>query len=165
MLVSLLSLALVAGGDDGGACEKEREAAFGSCVAACESLPVGKELAECYAACEAKDAEAACDGPIAVKSESLVDAEAIRNAAAAACHAPTTCPEPKSCAGWSAWYNCGDPFCGVVRWCGEDCEPDPRFCFGPGLRQPRERFRVCFSNTGTQCIEYQRSAIIVGCGC
>jgi hypothetical protein len=165
-LVSLLSvvLSVAAGPSDAAACEKEKEAAFGSCLAACESLPV-KDQAACHSSCEAKDADLMCDDAIGVASESLVDAKSLQAEAAAACHPVTTCPDPKSCASWSTWYDCGDPICRPVRGCGEDCDIDPRFCFGPGQRQPRERFRVCFLSGGTQCIEYQRTNVVIGCGC
>ena len=163
VLAVLLSLLVV--GDSAATaspCEKQREAAFGACLAQCDSLEA-KARAECEFDCQSQDAQQSCDEPAGLSSERLVDAEAIQAEAAAACHATTPCPEPKSCASWSTYYNCGTPTCGPVRGCGEDC-PDPRFCFGPGVRQPRERFRVCFTQQGA-CTEYQRITVVVGCGC
>lgn len=88
---------------------------------------------------------------------------------AGACHDTTPCPsEFASCASWSSYSDCGDPFCSVARFCGDDCgwcEFGPCPCFGPALRQWRERFRVCFNAAGQSCTEYQRLGTVLGCGC
>jgi hypothetical protein len=84
--------------------------------------------------------------------------------AADACHGTVSCqPNYPSCAGWSGYADCGDPLCGIYRWCG-DCG-DPFGCWDPATRQTRERFRVCFDQFGNSCTEWQSTLVLVACGC
>jgi hypothetical protein len=85
------------------------------------------------------------------------------------CHAPTTCPNPASCAGWSTSYACGT-FCGFSRACGgcgpiqtdPECIPDGT----PGQRTKFERFRTCTLQNGTSCTEYSVTmGGVTECGC
>jgi hypothetical protein len=86
-------------------------------------------------------------------------------AKAGACHSTTPCPsEYASCGSWSGYSDCGDPYCGVYRTCGAPC-PEYPFCFGEATRQARERFRVCFNQQAQSCTEYQRTSIVLYCGC
>lgn len=83
---------------------------------------------------------------------------------AGACHDTTPCPsEYSSCGSWSGYSDCGDPWCGVYKFCGDDC--GETFCFGEATRQFRERFRVCFNQQAQACTEYQRILTVVSCGC
>ena len=68
-----------------------------------------------------------------------------------------------SSAGWSGYSDCGDPICGIYRWCG-DCG-DPFGCWDQATRQRQERFRVCFNQFGQSCTEYQNVLVLVACGC
>lgn len=80
-----------------------------------------------------------------------------------ACHDTTPCPsEYGSCASWSDYSDCGDPFCGVYRFCGSCSET---WCFGEATRQHRERYRLCFTAEGASCTEWQRISVVVACGC
>jgi hypothetical protein len=83
----------------------------------------------------------------------------------AACHPITSCqPNYPSCASWSGYTDCDDPFCGIGIHCGDDCgEFGP--CPGDALKQRRERFRVCFNAQGQSCTEWSRTMITLGCGC
>jgi hypothetical protein len=74
--------------------------------------------------------------------------------------ASVTCPGYGACTNWSATYACGEEFCGFVGPC--------KFDGYIGLRQPREKYRVCFDQWGDYCTEYQDagSSFIGGtCGC
>jgi hypothetical protein len=86
----------------------------------------------------------------------------------AACHGNVSCqPNYPSCASWSGYSDCGDPFCGLALGCGEEICDEWGFCRpgrGPAWRQPRERFRVCFDQFGNSCTEWQQS-VSISCGC
>ncbi|HEV7508628.1 MAG TPA: hypothetical protein VGS07_27360 [Thermoanaerobaculia bacterium] len=79
-------------------------------------------------------------------------------AAAAACHGFITCPDPKSCASWTAFTACEDPFCDSHPSC--DIKSN-----GIATVQLKERFRACTLSNGSQCIEWQTSSFVVHCGC
>lgn len=88
-----------------------------------------------------------------------------------------TCPSPKSCAGWSAWYNLGAAYCeaGVpgceiefcrpchctLDGCEECCTARP----GPGTKQKQEGFRDCTLQNGQRCREYRERTLVTACGC
>jgi hypothetical protein len=79
------------------------------------------------------------------------------------CHSTTPCGSAyPSCAGWSGYSDCGDPICGIYRWCGDCGDP---FGWDLATRQRRERFRVCFNQFGQSCTEYQNILVLVACGC
>lgn len=81
-----------------------------------------------------------------------------------ACHSTTPCGSAyPSCASWSGYSDCGDPLCGIYRWCG-GCG-DPFGCWDEATRQRRERFRVCFNEFGQSCTEWQNTLVLVACGC
>jgi hypothetical protein len=71
------------------------------------------------------------------------------------------CPNHPSCGSWSATHSCGDPFCGLTNGACKSTD----FI---GLRQPKEKYRVCFNYLGESCTEYQSagsSMIPDTCGC
>jgi hypothetical protein len=79
-------------------------------------------------------------------------------AAAAACHGYTSCPDPKSCGGWSTLVDCDSQFC--------DSHPDCDFkTGGTAIVQLKERFRACTLADGSQCLEWQLYSYKVRCGC
>jgi hypothetical protein len=109
-------------------------------------------------------AAVASDQRTALRSEDLVSF-AGRGFTKAACHPITSCqPDYPSCASWSGYTDCDDPFCGFAPQCGDDC-PEIGPCPGPAMKQRRERFRVCFNAFGQSCTEWQRTMINLGCGC
>lgn len=78
-------------------------------------------------------------------------------AAAGACHSTTHCaPEFAACASWSTYSDCEDPFCNFAPYCSVE---------GVGIKQRRERFRVCFNESAQPCTEWQLTAFAVSCGC
>lgn len=144
-----------------------------SCTTNCLELNDRNQLAACLSACDGAAAACSCDGPATLSSE-----EAVRlglaegpSSLGGACHGNVSCPaEFSSCAGWSSYSDCGDPFCGTFKFCGDPpgCyEPD--ICNGPALRTYRERFRVCFNGAGQSCTEYQQNLdpmpVGMQCGC
>lgn len=80
-------------------------------------------------------------------------------ASAAACHGFSTCPDPKSCGGWSTLVACDSPFCDSA---------DP-FCESKGALtatyQPKEKFRACTLSDGSQCLEWLTISFRTHCGC
>jgi hypothetical protein len=121
----------------------------------------------------ARAAEAASHGKAAGEEVTLRSEDVVAQwpwlstataAAGAACHSTTPCGSAyPSCASWSGYSDCGDPFCAIAKGCGQPCG-DPA-CLGPATRQPRERFRVCFDALGNSCTEYQNILGVVGCYC
>ena len=155
-----ISSTLPAAAKDCGACALGRE----QCATNCLGLVDRGERVACLMACDNAAATCSCDEPVTLRSEDLLP-KARPEADAPACHSTTPCGSGyPSCAGWSGYSDCGDPFCGIYRYCGEDCEPGIP-CPGPALRQSQERFRVCFNAQGQSCTEYQRSVYVLGCGC
>jgi hypothetical protein len=68
-----------------------------------------------------------------------------------------SCPEPKSCGSWSAWYDCG----------GLDCAYD-QLCASKGTEATiklQERFRDCKIQNQTPCREYEHRSVRLHCGC
>ena len=145
------------------------------CSANCFGLEEKAESVTCLIACDNAAATCSCAEEVTLRSEDVVANNWLRVAEpsrliaeSSACHSTTPCGSAyPSCASWSGYFDCGDPYCGINRWCGdvETC-PDPEFgCWGPALRQWRERFRVCFNAIGWWCTEYQRTSHTLGCGC
>jgi hypothetical protein len=154
-----------------GPCEVVQE----RCSANCFGLDRA-EIGGCLMACDNEAATCSCDEAVTLSSEDFVARFGFPEATklsspfvtelAAACHSTTPCGTAfPSCASWSGYSDCDDAFCGSVRGCGECEEEFPRFCPGPGMKQWRERFRVCFNALGQSCTEYQRTLISLGCGC
>jgi hypothetical protein len=110
-------------------------------------------------------AEKSCDEPVTLRSEDLVAISGWPSPTELdACHSGMSCgPEYGSCAGWSNYYACGDPFCGEHQQC-DFCSELP--CgFGPAMIQRVERYRVCFNSLAEPCTEYSWSSYNAGCGC
>lgn len=126
------------------------------------------ERSACLIGCDNAAALCSCDEPVTLRSEDVVAASLWPDPVgfAGACHSTTPCgSEYGSCASWSSYSNCGDPFCGVALGCGECNEWGQCEAGGPATKQNRERYRVCFNAQGQQCTEYQRTSINLGCGC
>ncbi len=144
-----------------------------NCTAGCLGVE-DKRVIPCLLACDNAVAACSCDDPVTLRSEDAVRlglAGGPRQSGsafkAAACHSTTACgPSYPSCASWSGYSDCDDPWCGIYKFCGDPpfCE-EPDICFGPALRQNQERFRVCFNSLGQPCTEYQRINFVLGCGC
>jgi hypothetical protein len=141
------------------------------CNANCQGLKAKDEVVTCLMACDNAAAACSCDEPVTLRSEDVVAmglAAGGQGWLTEACHSTTPCgPAYGSCAGWSAYYDCGDPYCGTYKWCEDPpfCEA-PDICFGPATRTDRERYRVCFNASGQPCTEYQRiTGSLQGCGC
>lgn len=92
----------------------------------------------------------------------------------AACNGNITCSGVTSCTNWSSIYACDGGACRLTTSCGECLPPEPLakgdvtadFCTRePGFFQNNERFRVCFYNDGSQCLEFQQFAFLEFCGC
>jgi hypothetical protein len=151
-------------------------ASCGICKAALERCSIKclgadkAEMGSCMRSCDnAAAACTACDDEVTLRSEDVVarmpwlakDFEKT-----AACHSTTPCDYNiyGSCAGWSGYTDCDDPFCGFGAGCGEDC-PEIGPCPGPAMKQRRERYRVCFDPYNNSCTEYQRTTLTLDCGC
>lgn len=137
------------------------------CSANCFGLADAQAVVPCLIGCD--NAAATCtrgEDRVTLSSEEYLAQRGGNSLVtrAAACNPTTPCPpEYGSCASWSAYYDCGDPFCGVYGHCGDPCgEP---LCFGDATRQFRERYRVCFNQQAQPCTEYQRTSVVLGCGC
>jgi hypothetical protein len=134
------------------------------CTANCAGFVDHGERVACLIACDNAAATCSCDERVTLRSEDLLP-KARPEADAPACHSTTPCGSGyPSCASWSGYSDCGDPYCGIYLHCGDECEPGFP-CPGPALRQWRERFRVCFNAQGQSCTEYQRTSTILSCGC
>lgn len=135
------------------------------CSATCFSLIEKGGTGDCLTACDNAAATCTCDQAVSLRSEDLA-VWGWPITTKAACHGSVSCqPNYPSCASWSGYSNCGDPFCGIGP-CGECfCEFGRCFCEkGPALKQSRERFRVCFDQFGNSCTEWQQT-LISSCGC
>jgi hypothetical protein len=133
------------------------------CSAAC----FGRDkIGECLTACDNAAVNCTCDEAVGLRSEELVNFE-WPSLAKAACHGNVSCqPNYPSCASWSSYSDCGDPFCGFGARCGP-CEwiEGRLFCEpGDAWKQSRERFRVCFDQFGNSCTEWQQ-ILTSSCGC
>lgn len=146
-----------------GACELTQERCSTNCLGREDKV----ERVACLIACDNAAATCSCAEAVTLHSTDLIPAPARPGTDAPACHSTTPCGSAyPSCASWSGYSDCGDPYCGVYKFCGDPpfCE-EPDLCFGPALRQARERFRVCFNAQSQSCTEYQRSSVVLTCGC
>ena len=136
----------------------------------------GKAVGACLIRCDNAAALCSCDEPATLISEDFVakfgpqpgpePGLKVVTDFSVACHSTTPCDSSYgSCANWSSYSDCGDQFCGIVIGCGECNEWGQCEAGGPGLKQFRERYRVCFNELGQSCTEYQRSSTSLGCGC
>lgn len=134
------------------------------CTVGCFGVGDKSTMAACLMGCDNAAATCSCEGKATLNSEDLIPRPDLFGEKALACHSTTPCgTEYASCATWSGFYDCGDPYCGFYRWCG-DCDSDFG-CFGPALRQHREQYRVCFNSQGQSCTEYQGAITFLACGC
>jgi hypothetical protein len=134
-----------------------------SCSATCFSLAEKGGMAKCLMACDNAAATCTCEQAVTLRSEDVVSWE-WPSQAKAACHGNVSCqPAYPSCGSWSSYSDCGDPLCGIYRWCG-DCG-DIFGCWDLATRQPRERFRVCYNQYGQSCTEWETANFLVACGC
>lgn len=128
----------------------------------------GKAIGACLIGCDNAAALCSCDEPATLNSEDFVASFGSQEVTqfADACHSTTPCDSSYgSCANWSTYTACGDPFCGPTLGCGECDEWGHCTAGGPGMKQFRERYRVCFNQLNQSCIEYQRATTSGGCGC
>jgi hypothetical protein len=140
------------------------------CSANCFGLD-REQIGGCLIACDNEAATCSCDEAVTLSSEAFLaksgsgSGPRVITAFADACHSTVPCgTEYGSCAGWSSYVDCDEPRCAFhVQGCGPCGPEDP--CFGPGLRQNLERYRVCFNEQQQGCTEYQRTSWIVGCDC
>lgn len=131
-------------------------AAYQKCSNTCFSRGDKSGMGKCLTACDNAAATCTCDNVANLRSEDLVGFD-WPSQSKAACHGNVSCqPNYPSCASWSSYSNCEDPFCGVGAHCGE-CTCDIKCICGPGpaLKQKEERFRVCFDQFGNSCTEWQ----------
>lgn len=148
------------------------ETVYERCSANCFGGEKG-EIGSCLRGCDNQAATCSCDEAVTLSSEEFVAKFGSSAGSpgpvtdfAAACHSTTTCGTAyPSCASWSGYSDCDDPFCSSVRGCGENCDEFDPLCLGPGMKQRRERFRVCFNALGQSCTEYQRTQVNLGCEC
>jgi hypothetical protein len=163
-----------------------QDAACRTCAVAQERCSVnclgreGKAIGACLIGCDNAAAACSCDEPATLNSEDFVarfgaqpgpragqDGLKVVTAFAAACNPTTPCGSAYygSCAGYSSYTDCGDPVCGLTMGCGECDEWGHCQAAGQGMKQLRERYRVCFNAQGQACTEYQRTYSVLGCGC
>lgn len=131
------------------------------CFATCfDDVDKGK-MGACLRACNNAAA-------VTLRSEDLVQWGLV-SIDKAACHASVSCqPNYPSCASWSSYSTCGDPFCQFQFSCGETICHEGGLCFpegGPARHVPYERFRVCFDQFGNSCTEWYRLNIYTCGGC
>lgn len=157
-----------------------------SCASAQERCSVnclgreGKAMGACLIKCDNAAAECSCDEPATLNSEDFVARFGEQPGPGAkpeaglklvtdfsvACHSTTPCGSAYgSCAGYSSYSDCGDPVCGLTMGCGECDEWGHCQAAGQGLKQLKERYRVCFNSTGQSCTEYQRTQVTLSCEC
>jgi hypothetical protein len=137
-------------------------AAHAACTSGCFAVEDKAGFVKCMMGCDNFGGNCACDQQGTLRSEDILPRDSF---AKDVCHGTVSCqPDYPSCASWTSYFDCGDPFCGVYRFCGENCETD--ICFGPALRQKTERYRVCFNALGQSCTEFQAGTNrLLGCGC
>lgn len=138
------------------------------CSSTCFSLAAKGGIGECLTVCDNAAATCTCDRTVSLRSEDLVSWE-WPSLTKDACHGTVSCqPDFPSCAGWSSYSDCGEPFCSLAVGCGR-CSCDEFGCrcefAGPATRQSRERFRVCFDESGNSCTEWQATSVVLHCGC
>jgi len=145
------------------------------CLANCFGLGNQAQIEPCMIRCEDAAATTPVNDGVTLSSEEYVErwGDGVITTASA-CHSTTPCPpEYDSCAGWSGYTTCGDPFCGVYRYCcaygpvGGGPSPALPNCelFGDALRGYKERYQVCFNAAGQSCTQYERTLTFLGCGC
>jgi hypothetical protein len=141
------------------------------CAVNCFGREDNTEMKSCLIGCDNKAAACSCDEPATLGAEEYLARfdliqKAVSGTKAAACHSTTPCGSYYgACTNWSSFTDCGDLFCGPVFGCGECDEWGHCEAGGPGLKQLRERYRVCLSALNEACTEYTRTSSNAGCGC
>jgi hypothetical protein len=181
VLLLVLSVPAAASGSaargraEGAAVLPPQAARCGTCLVAQKRCSVDcfgradkSSLTACLIDCDNAAATCSCDEQVSLRSEDVAASFpwlAKVATKADACHSTTPCGSAyPSCASWSGYSDCDAPFCGIYRWCPDDCAEDFG-CWGPALKQRQERFRVCFNAQGQSCTEYSSTQITLGCGC
>jgi hypothetical protein len=145
------------------------DVALERCSVNCFGREDKNEMKSCLVGCDNAAAVCSCDEPATLSSEDYVARFGLAAATdlKAECHSTTPCGSAYgSCATWSTYSSCGDPFCGLSTSCRECDEWGQCTAAGPAMRQFRERYRVCFNALGESCTEYQRTTSGAGgCGC
>lgn len=143
------------------------------CSVNCLGLENNK-MGACLIGCDNSAALCSCDEPATLNSEDFVERFGatfksglkVATELSEVCHPTTACgSQYGSCANWSTYSYCGDPFCGIALGCGECDEWGQCEAGGPATKHYRERYRVCFNTLGQPCTEYQRSTTTGSCGC
>lgn len=131
------------------------------CFATCFANVDKGKMGACLTACNNAAA-------VTLRSEDLVQWGLV-SINKAACHESVSCqPNYPSCASWSSYSTCGDPFCEFQFACGERICYEGGICVpqgGPARHEPYERFRVCFDQFGNSCTEWYRLNIYSCGGC
>lgn len=163
LLLALSAAAVPAQGARCRPCEVAQERCSVSCF--------GREndLGACLLGCDNAAALCSCDEPATLSAEDYVERFGLDGAThfkAAACHSTAACgPAYGACTNWSTTYTeCGDPTCGPTFNC-PDCDEWGHCSPGPGMRQLKERYRICLSELNEPCTQYQRSSNHLYCGC
>jgi len=146
------------------------EIALQRCAINCFGREEAKAMRACLIGCDNTAAACSCDEPATLSAEEYVARfdliQGVTDSKALACHSTTPCGSYYgACTNWSSYTDCGDPFCGPTLGCGECNEWGQCEAAGPGLKQSRERYRVCLSALNEACTEYQRTSSSFGCGC
>jgi hypothetical protein len=137
-------------------------AAYQRCAVGCFGLKGKGEMATCLTACDNAAATCTCDQEVGLRSEDVAAWRGL-NLSKAACHGTVSCqPAYPSCASWSGYSACDDPYCDDAPHCDPDCEFGT--CPGPAWHRSQERFRVCFDQYANPCTEWQ-TIFIKTCGC
>lgn len=143
-------------------------AALDLCSATCNDLGVRAKTQSCLTRCNKAAATCFGDEEVTLSSEEYLAhwGDVVAFSHSGACHDTTPCPqEYGSCASWSQFEDCGDPFCGISTLCPECDEWGQCTAGGPAMKQNRERYRVCFNQQMEGCTEYQRTVQTLSCGC
>ena len=141
--------------------------ALDRCSARCDGLSDLQAAQMCQIGCYNAAATCSHDEPVTLSSEDYLASrgDSVIFTEAAACNYTSSCPsEYDSCADWSSWYDCGGPVCGPSTAC-PICGPSGCLAGGPAIKQPRERYRVCFNQQMEGCTEYQHTGQTLSCGC
>lgn len=138
------------------------------CSASCNDLGDRAQTARCLSRCDKAASVCLGDEEPTLSSEEYLAhwSDGLVFEMSGACHSTTPCPpEYGACASWSTFQDCGDPFCGISTLCPECDEWGQCTAGGPGMKQRRERYRVCFNQQQQGCTEYQHAMQTLSCGC
>lgn len=142
------------------------------CFATCFAETEKERMGGCLTACNNAAATCTCDEPVTLRSEDLVEQGFVSFSEFTSCNPVVSCqPGYPSCASWSSYSGCGEPFCDLEEECEDcsHCDPEIEFpeCLcnpGPAHHEIFERFRVCHNQFAEPCVEWQRTVGFL-CGC